>query len=682
MKALATEKLAAATERLVDVSKQLVDVNAELATTSPAAAVVQKAVAEKDKELPFTRRMFGLFWRVVVASGVGAMVLALAVALALVAISFQTGFLDKVLPEQLKNIDVAVLADPINLAKQGPVALELIALVLAIMTMVLVLAKKPYGVVHAVMWGISLFVGFTNGWHIGTLTNEASLGVAYGAVSVLHPTLVHIYVLHFLVPLRSGATIEEAVREATGVIPRFFKRVATVAFQVLLAIGGVLLHPVRTAALVWERTDPAPTRERQLRAEERELAATLASKVRRMQLVANAKAALANPMPAVSTVPTITVLDEAAKPGRFWREWSWRKLFQWIPGVSKTDATPDFGISVHASVQSVHASVHGVQDSVQHRPDTTLPPINQDRQPGGVLTADPADGQRADHSSTVPDDSVQVDQLTAEFAAWLDQDENVARLLDTSVQEPEHGVQHGGVHAAEHGVQDSVQPSDGSVHGQRADERATPPTSVHADPHGVQPGSVQPGEPGAGDSVHGQRAQDSVQPANERAARRAEAERASMHGVQHGGVHGVQDHDQHAQHEGVHADPHAAVHAVQDAPHGSVQPPAERAHDDQHGRVPETPSESTETLRIEDALIIGEYFRRVHDGGNVDSPIDIARAIWEDERQARKKRSKVSRIVKACQAGEYPDPDPDYPNRVRAGQPGVASPRPEGDTAP
>jgi hypothetical protein len=214
-------------------------------TTSPQPKIDNRAKGPaRSRAEPLAESIHWTASRVLAAIGVALATIGVAGTMALVAITFQSAFLRTVLPQQLQQVKI-ITGDIIDLPVLAPLVLELAAWVLTAITVALVMHRLPYQRWHRAMWAISLFVSATNGLHIADLTGNVSVGLAYGAISVAGPALIHYFVL-FLILLRSGTSVRDSLSQAGS----SFSRAVRIVGAVLMFLLDVVLHPVITARAI------------------------------------------------------------------------------------------------------------------------------------------------------------------------------------------------------------------------------------------------------------------------------------------------------------------------------------------------------------------------------------------------------------------------------------------------
>jgi hypothetical protein len=158
-----------------------------------------------------------------VAKTIGAVVISLLVLagtliMAAVAIGMQIGFFTERLPESVQTVQLPILHVQLRIPSDAPISLEAGAWFLTLMVLMLVMCRLPYGRWHRSMLYMASSVAVINGWHTGRITNDLSTGVAFGALSILGPWIVHLY-LQFLRQLVAGDTVTEAMTETGNRAP-------------------------------------------------------------------------------------------------------------------------------------------------------------------------------------------------------------------------------------------------------------------------------------------------------------------------------------------------------------------------------------------------------------------------------------------------------------------------------
>jgi hypothetical protein len=436
---------AADTAALATATNDLAESTAALADAEKSQLMVRAATVKYERENgiaappppadpgPKIKWTFGkVLWSVLL----GSLVIALWAGLASVAIGWQTGFLNKAIPESVKVVKI-FFGPEINIPKWGPLGAELISSVFALMTIALVLQHKSFGRWHRAMWMISLGVAVLNAWHITDTAKDIGIGVLFGAYSIAGPWLLHMFVL-FLQHLRSTSTGLEALVETASDLRKYVTLVLKALGWLIKAIIGVLRHPLLTIELVSEWSRPQPTFARTLREEERKLELTLATRVRRRELIAEYLNPAGTPVAAPAAIAA-PIPDKKTKSTSTWSLFPWRKKKD-----AKKDESAIQGMGVHQPTTPVEQPAQVDEPVGDPRTDTPLAgPIEGDQR-GGVLTAsrEPEDDRDAvaDTTATASGDPAhplttnEQTSLADEFAAVLGDEEAFRAQLDQLVR--------------------------------------------------------------------------------------------------------------------------------------------------------------------------------------------------------------------------------------------------------
>lgn len=303
-----------------------------------------------------------------VAKIVGAVVISLLVlggtlVMAAVAIGMQIGFFTERLPESVQTVELPVLHVQLRIPSYAPVSLEAGAWLLTLMVLMLVMCRLRYGRWHRSMLYIASSVAVVNGWHTGRITNDLSTGVAFGALSILGPWIVHLYV-QFLRQLVAGDTVTEAMAETGN---RLFT-VARAAVQVVVmvvryAVLGVLFHPIRSLKFLRAWSDPANVK----------LSDDRLGRAWRAEILQYDERLRARMLGVRERV------EANVKP----RRRSLREMLAVLFGHGNAAHALGEPFRTHdqSDVREHHAP------AVSHRPETPLSGVGDEQPPGGVLTA-------------------------------------------------------------------------------------------------------------------------------------------------------------------------------------------------------------------------------------------------------------------------------------------------------
>jgi hypothetical protein len=663
--AAAVERLAASTERLA---------MAEWSRREVWRDPTPEAVAPQEETEPVKTWTGGKVLAVLVIS---VLTLAATLTMALVAISVQTGFFLASLPPELQNVSLLLLNADIPTYKFAPLALEAGAWLLTAMVVVLVICRRPYRRWHRAMWYIGVTVALINGWHTAALAHSPSIGVSFGAFSILGPMLVHLFVM-FVRQLVHGVDVLEAFGETAGGLVRAVRFAVDVVVGLLRILVSLAFHPTAVVRFlsIWSASP-------QLSPRDAWLSATAVWRSREHYRL--------------TTIAGRTNRGEA--PGRKMGSPWWRKS---DPAPADTAL---IGTVPHAAVTS-HDTVMWASSI---RPETSLPLVDSGQPRGDTLVAndDPhGDQHLADdthdehaHGDTVERASVR-DDGASRTAKPLDIDEALA-FVTTLNHEPDFVAE-----LTELAERVGVRPHDGGSHGadeERAKDRATgnsedvavaeqrarirqqlyllagrarnalavegvaefeqqrarwviagveayltdlsdgvPVSQGQVDElaavqrfrmpsHGGSHGGTVPA--GASHAPHGERAEPTVR------NRASDGEAPSGSEVE-------------ADDTAAGADPRTESH---DGPHG-LDGAHDGPHDDPHDRPHESDESMMETTGsriLSKDLVIREYWTRVHKGQNVDSD---AVNFAEIGSTLGVHRSTVSRHWSECLAGQHPDP--------------------------
>jgi hypothetical protein len=197
-----------------------------------------------------------------IAKIIGAVVISLLVLagtliMAAVAIGMQIGFFTERLPESVQTVQLPILHVQLRIPSYAPISLEAGAWLLTLMVLMLVMCRLRYGRWHRSMLYIASSVAIINGWHTGRITNDLSTGIAFGALSILGPWIVHLYV-QFLRQLVAGDTVTEAMAETGNRLIAVIRAAIQIVVMVLrYAVLGLLFHPIRSIKLLRAWADPA-----------------------------------------------------------------------------------------------------------------------------------------------------------------------------------------------------------------------------------------------------------------------------------------------------------------------------------------------------------------------------------------------------------------------------------------
>lgn len=665
--AAATEKLTSATNGLAEAEGRLLAVRrATAAFRQEQQALTNPAVrAMSGDERPDSGGPRWTPWKIVAASLITVLVFAGAATMGLVAISVQTGFFTAKLPPELRLIDLLLLERPIVLAQFAPLALETSAWLLTLMVVVLVVYRLPYGRWHRAMWYLGCSVAVINGIHTAEMST-VSIGLSFGAMSILGPTLIHLYV-QFMRQLAAGRTVVEALGDTSNGVVEALRIAGRVALAVLRVVVGVVMHPRRSVAWVSMWSVPPATYAQQLREQEQRLALELGSRIRRAELASAARARVigsTRPAPRDLPVPSSVLIvcgvvlvlqvlvlalwkfyviasaQLVVLPG-FVAVGAGVICVMWMRASAKRRAVHEPGMNV-TSVQPVHPNVHGVQVD-DSRTVTTLPAL-EERPAGGVLTAAPErdeDEVRQQGTLAVADAEALLDVLN-DLNDLNDSAKFVAEVDDLVRQYQVNGGRTGNV--------DGVQADEDAVH----EDRSGPLISKN-DEDGLNGQTVQPDE----------RASHAEQPARSF----AEPER------------GAPDRSVDAGGEWVNIGPPRSGEGLPvNGP--DVQP----VHDPRPTNATNVRNAGDgESSGVERAMplakdrVIGEYWRRLHNNETVDPQALNLQQVADGLGVSR---PTVSRIWKECVKGVHPDPAlPAAGDGTGAGQEAGTGPRTTGSAS-
>jgi hypothetical protein len=301
--------------------------------------------------------------KIVGAVVISVLVLAGTLVMAAVAIGMQIGFFTARLPESLQTVELPVLHVQLRIPSYAPVSLEAGAWLLTLMVLMLVMCRLRYGRWHRSMLYIASSVAVVNGWHTGRITDDVSTGVAFGALSILGPWIVHLYV-QFLRQLVAGDTVTEALAETGNRLITILRSALHAVVTILrYAVLGVLFHPVRSIKFVRAWSDPAnvrPTEERLGRAWRTEI----------LEHDERLRARILGVRQRVQT--------NVRPPRR-----SFHGFLAALFGHGNTGHA--LGDPPGTGQQSGAHWDHG--PAVSHRPETPFSSVGDEQRPGGVLTA-------------------------------------------------------------------------------------------------------------------------------------------------------------------------------------------------------------------------------------------------------------------------------------------------------
>ncbi len=137
----------------------------------------------------------------------------------------------------------------LNLVVLTPTALESLAWVCTLMSVLAVVLDKPSGRYERLMWLFSLVAGLTNAVHnIGS--GAALTGLILGGFSVAAPLLVHI-ALRWSREAKDERNRSEFQREALQRAARIAGQVGRAIARAARRLGQIVLHPIRTAKAAW-----------------------------------------------------------------------------------------------------------------------------------------------------------------------------------------------------------------------------------------------------------------------------------------------------------------------------------------------------------------------------------------------------------------------------------------------
>lgn len=648
-RAAARERLAAATNGLAEAEGRLLTVLRATAAfrqeQQTSARRTARAAAAGNEPHPDSPRWTP--WKIVAASLITVLVFAGAATMGLVAISVQTGFFRAKLPPELQLIDLLLLERPIVLAQFAPLALETSAWLLTLMVVVLVVYRRPYGRWHRAMWYLGCSVAVVNAVHTSEMST-VSIGLSFGAMSILAPTLIHLYVL-FMTQLAAGRTVVQALDDTRNGVVEALRVAGRVALAVLRVVVGVVLHPGRSIAWISMWSVPPATYAQQLREQEQRLALELGSRIRRAELASAARArVIGNARPAPSRASVLSsvlivcgamlVLEVLVLA--LWKFYVIGSAYlvvlpvivavgaavigvMWVRDSAKRRGGRGPGVNVMA-VQGVHPNVHDVQPG-DPRTVTTLPAPGE-RPVGGVLTATPERGE--------DDGQRQGTFAVADVEAFLDVLSDLNVLYDSAkfADEVNGLVQKYPVNGGQADSVDGVQDGDDAVRNNRSDGL-------------TRENGVNGTEGVNGHAVH---TDEQVPHTTQRSAcASVEAERGAPDRLVDAGI-GIG-----SPRSG--EDPLANGPDVQSV-HGSpsTKPPRPaNAANAVNGQNGVDPSRVERALPLAKDKVIAEYWRRVHNNETVD-PQALNLQSLADALEVS--RPTVSRIWSKCVAGDYPDP--------------------------
>ncbi|GAB3901550.1 hypothetical protein ACFQ1S_05930 [Kibdelosporangium lantanae] len=316
------------------------------------------------------------------------LVLAGTLIMAAVAIGMQIGFFTARLPESVQTVELPVLHVPLRIPSYAPVSLEAGAWLLTLMVLMLVMCRLRYGRWHRSMLYIASSVAVVNGWHTGRITHDLSTGVAFGALSILGPWIVHLYV-QFLRQLVAGDTVTDALADTGNRLATVLRATVQALVMVLrYAVLGVLFHPIRSIKLVRAWSDPANVSVGEGRL----------GRVWRAELMEHDERLRARLMGVRERIETNT------SP----RRRSWHRVLSALFG--RQGRTRVLADTFRPHERIGHTGEHG--PVVSNRPDTPLAGVGDDHRSGGVLTAvrdpdkpanDSTNADRSERSSEQPD---------------------------------------------------------------------------------------------------------------------------------------------------------------------------------------------------------------------------------------------------------------------------------------